>query len=65
MNVDYDNYKPKRPVEGDSILIITISKSIKMFDYNETYRFTQEHYIDWLTKEIRKHTDKRIIVRQT
>ena len=26
--------------------------------------FTQEHYIDWLTKEIRKHTDKRIIVRQ-
>ena len=39
-NIDYDNYKPKRPVEGDSILIIPPSlKSIKMFDYNETYRF--------------------------
>ena len=36
-----------------------------MFNYNETYKFyTRTIYIDWLTKEIRKHTDKRIIVRQ-
>ena len=65
MNVDYDNYKPKRPVEGDSILIIPPSaKVLRCLTIMKHTDFTQEHYIDWLTKEIRKHTDKRIIVRQ-
>ena len=65
MNVDYDNYKPKRPVEGESILIIPPSaKVLRCLTINGHVNFRQDEYIDWLTKEIRKYTDKRIIVRQ-
>ena len=64
-NIDYDNYKPKRPVEGDSILIIPPSlntiRSLKVMKYLD---FEQEDYIDFITKEIRKYTNKKIIVRQ-
>ena len=65
MNVSYDSYKPKRPVNGESILIIPPSaKVLKCLTVNEHTDFTQEEYIDFVTKEIRKYTDKRIIVRQ-
>ena len=65
MFTEYDNYKPKRPVEGDSILIIPPSaKVLRCLTVMKHTDFTQEQYIDWLTKEIRKYTDKRIIVRQ-
>ena len=65
MSVDYDSYKPKRPVKGESILIIPPSaKVLRCLTINEHVNFRQDEYIDWLTKEIRKYTDKRIIVRQ-
>ena len=65
MNVDYDNYKPKRPVEGESILVIPPSaKVLRCLTVNGHTNFRQDEYIDFVTKEIRKYTDKRIIVRQ-
>ena len=65
MNVDYDNYKPKRPVEGESILIIPPSlNSTRSLNIMNHIDFEQEDYIDFITKEIRKYTDKKIIVRQ-
>ena len=64
-NIDYDNYKPKRPVEGESILIIPPSlNTIRGLRTMKHMAFEQEHYIDFITKEIRKYTDKKIIVRQ-
>ena len=65
MNVDYDNYKPKRPIEGESILIIPPSlNSTRSLNIMNHIDFEQEDYIDFITKEIRKYTDKKIIVRQ-
>ena len=65
MNVDYDNYKPKRPVEGESILIIPPSlNSTRSLNIMNHIDFEQEDYIDFITKEIKKYTDKKIIVRQ-
>jgi hypothetical protein len=65
MFTEYDSYKPKRPVEGESILIIPPSaKVLRCLTVMKHTDFTQDHYIDWLTKEIRKYKDKRIIVRQ-
>ena len=64
-NIDYDNYKPKRPVEGESILIIPPSlNTIRGLKVMKHMDFDQEHYINFITKEIRKYTDKKIIVRQ-
>ena len=46
MNVDYDNYKPKRPVDFESILIIPPSlNSIKKFKDNETYKILNKTII--------------------
>ena len=64
-NIDYDNYKPKRPVEGESILIIPPSlNTIRGLKVMKHMDFDQEHYINFISKEIRKYTDKKIIVRQ-
>ena len=64
-NIDYDNYKPKRPVEGESILIIPPSlNTIRGLKVMKHMDFEQDHYIDFISKEIRKYTDKKIIVRQ-
>ena len=64
-NIDYDNYKPKRPVEGESILIIPPSlNTIRGLKVMKHMDFEQEHYINFISKEIRKYTDKKIIVRQ-
>jgi len=65
MKVEYDNYKPKRPVKGENILIIPPSaKVLKCLTLNGHVNFTQEEYIDYISKEIKKYTDKKIIVRQ-
>ena len=65
MKVNYDNYKPKRPVKGENILIIPPStKVLKCLTLNGHVNFTQEEYIDYVSKEIKKYTDKKIIVRQ-
>ena len=65
MKVNYDNYKPKRPVAGDNILIIPPSaKVLKCLTLNGHVNFTQEEYINYVSKEIRKYTDRKIIVRQ-
>ena len=65
MDVSYDDYKPKRPVKGESILIIPPSaKVLRCLTVNGHTNFTQEEYIDFVTKEIRKYTDRKIIVRQ-
>ena len=65
MKVSYDSYKPKRPVNGESILIIPPSaKVLNCLTVNEHTNFRQDEYIDFVTKEISKYTDKRIIVRQ-
>ena len=65
MKVQYDNYKPKRPVKGENILIIPPSaKVLKCLTLNEHVNFTQEEYINFVTKEIKKYTDRKIIVRQ-
>ena len=64
-NIDYDNYKPKRPVEGESILIIPPSlNTIRGLKVMKHMDFDQEHYINFISKEIRKYTNKKIIVRQ-
>ena len=64
-NIDYDNYKPKRPVEGESILIIPPSlNTIRGLKVMKHMDFDQDHYIEFITKEIRKYTDRKIIVRQ-
>ena len=66
MNVDYDNYKPKRPVEGESILIIppSLNSTRSLNIMNHSMFVDQKDYIDFITKEVRKYTDKKIIVRQ-
>ena len=65
MKVQYDNYKPKRPVKGENILIIPPSaKVLKCLTLNGHVNFTQEEYINHITKELKKYTDKKIIVRQ-
>ena len=59
MDVDYDNYKPKRPVKGENILIIPPSaKVLKCLTLNGHVNFTQEEYINYVTNEIKKYTDK-------
>ena len=64
-NIDYDNYKPKRPVEGESILIIPPSlNTIRGLKVMKHMNFEQDYYIEFITKEIRKYTDRKIIVRQ-
>ena len=64
-NIDYDNYKPKRPVEGESILIIPPSlNTIRGLKVMKHMDFEQDYYIEFITKEIRKYTDRKIIVRQ-
>ena len=66
MNVDYDNYKPKSPVEGESILIIppSLNSTRSLNIMNHSMFVDQKDYIDFITKEVRKYTDKKIIVRQ-
>ena len=65
MKVQYDSYRPKRPVKGENILIIPPSaKVLRCLTVMKHTDFTQEQYIDYITKEIRKYTDKRIVVRQ-
>ena len=65
MNVPYHNYEPKKQVKGDNILIIPPSaKVLRCLTVNGHTNFTQEEYIDFVTKEIRKYTDRKIIVRQ-
>ena len=65
MKVNYDDYKPKRPVVGDNILIIPPSaKVLKCLTLNGHVNFTQEEYINYISKEIKKYTDRKIIVRQ-
>ena len=61
-NIDYDNYKPKRPVEGESILIIPPSlNTIRGLKVMKHMNFEQDYYIEFITKEIRKYTDRKII----
>ena len=65
MKVQYDSYKPKKPVKGENILIIPPSaKVLKCLTLNGHVNFTQEEYINYISKEIKKYTDKKIIVRQ-
>tara|TARA_B100001564_G_scaffold358466_1_gene377215 strand:- start:594 stop:1484 length:891 start_codon:yes stop_codon:yes gene_type:complete len=65
MKVNYDDYKPKRPIAGDNILIIPpSSKVLKCLTLNGHVDFTQEEYINYVCKEIKKYTDRKIIVRQ-
>ena len=65
MKVQYDSYKPKRPVKGENILIIPPSaKVLKCLTLNGHVNFTQEEYINYVSNEIKKYTDKKIIVRQ-
>ena len=65
MKVQYDSYKPKKPVKGENILIIPPSaKVLKCLTLNGHVNFTQEEYINYVSKEIKKYTDKKIIVRQ-
>ena len=65
MKVQYDSYRPKRPVKGENILIIPPSaKVLKCLTLNKHVNFTQEEYINYVSNEIKKYTDKKIIVRQ-
>ena len=65
MKVNYDSYKPKRPVKGENILIIPPSaKVLKCLTINGHTNFKQDEYINFVSKEIKKYTDKKIIVRQ-
>ena len=64
-NTPYDNYKPIRPKSGDNILIIPPSaKVLRCLTINGHTNFKQDQYIEFVSKEIRKYTDRRIIVRQ-
>ena len=64
-NTPYDNYKPIRPKSGDNILIIPPSaKVLRCLTINGHTNFKQDEYIEFVSKEIRKYTDRRIIVRQ-
>jgi len=65
MKVNYDSYKPKRPVKGENILIIPPSaKVLRCLTINGHTNFKQDEYINFVSKEIKKYTDKKIIVRQ-
>ena len=64
-NIPYDNYKPIRPKNGDNILIIPPSaKVLRCLTINGHTDFKQDEYINYVSKEIRKYTDRKIIVRQ-
>jgi len=65
MKVNYDSYKPKRPIKGENILIIPPSaKVLRCLTINGHTNFKQDEYINFVSKEIKKYTDKKIIVRQ-
>ena len=65
LNIPYDNYKPIRPKNGDNILIIPPSaKVLRCLTINGHTDFKQDEYINYVSKEIRKYTDRKIIVRQ-
>ena len=65
MKVNYDSYKPKRPIKGENILIIPPSaKVLRCLTINGHTNFKQDEYIEFVSKEIKKYTDKKIIVRQ-
>lgn len=65
MKVNYDSYKPKRPVKGENILIIPPSaKVLRCLTINGHTNFKQDEYIEFVSKEIKKYTDRKIIVRQ-
>ena len=65
MKVNYDSYKPIRPVKGENILIIPPSaKVLRCLTINGHTNFKQDEYIEFVSKEIKKYTDRKIIVRQ-
>ena len=65
MKVNYDSYKPKRPIKGENILIIPPSaKVLRCLTINGHTNFKQDEYINFVSKEIKKYTDRKIIVRQ-
>lgn len=65
MKVNYDSYKPKRPIKGENILIIPPSaKVLRCLTINGHTNFKQDEYIEFVSKEIKKYTDRKIIVRQ-
>lgn len=64
MKIRYDEYKPIKQIKGNSILIIPPTK--KVLDCLSVMKhtdFTVNDFINYVTKEIKKYTDRNVIVR--
>tara|TARA_Y100001970_G_scaffold281299_1_gene391767 strand:+ start:3128 stop:4015 length:888 start_codon:yes stop_codon:yes gene_type:complete len=65
LGFDYDSYKPTAMKTGDTIMIIPPSeKVLRCFQEMGYLKFRQKDFIDHTIKEIKKHSDRKIIVRQ-
>lgn len=62
--IKYDEYKPIKKIKGNSILIIPPTKKVlTSLLIMKHVDFTYDDFINYVTKEIKKYTDKNIIVR--
>jgi hypothetical protein len=65
MNVSYDNYKPVKQIKGENILLIPPSeKVLKCLTTMKHVDFKQDEFIDYVIKEVKKYSDRKVIVRQ-
>ena len=65
MNINYDNYKPNKQIKGSNILLIPPSeKVLRCLTTMKHVDFKQQEFIDYIIKEVKKYTDRKVIVRQ-
>ena len=61
----YDEYKPTKQIKGDNILLIPPSaKVLRCLTLNGHVNFSQQEFIDYVIKEVKKYSDRQVIVRQ-
>ena len=61
----YEEYKPTKQIKGDNILLIPPSaKVLRCLFLNGHVNFSQQEFIDYVIKEIKKYSDRQVIVRQ-
>lgn len=65
MNISYDNYKPIKQIKGNKILLIPPSeKVLRCLSTMKHVDFKQDEFINYVIKEIKKYSDKEVVVRQ-
>ena len=65
MNISYDNYKPVKQIKGNKILLIPPSeKVLRCLSTMKHVDFKQDEFINYVIKNIKKYSDREVVVRQ-